>query len=189
MAQTEPTLNVNPPENTNNTETAPKEEETIQPTQPETEETMILGFPARITGEVSTVGENVTAVVGDIEVPPGTIVNKTLVVKGTLRIGDHCKVRGKLKALKSIIVGADTIVDGDVISGDNVLAGSGVLITGRLQAGGYIRIGEQATIKRGLGSDPTVEMANDIQLEVDMGNTVASVGHEIRKTKSTESHR
>jgi predicted acyltransferase (DUF342 family) len=138
---------------------------------------MILGFPARITGEVFSVGDNVTAVVGDIEVPSGTSVSKTLVVKGTLRIGDNCKVRGKLKALKSITVGADAIIDGDVISGGNVLVGTGVLITGRLQAGGYIKIGKQATIERGLGLDPAVEMTNDIQLEVDIGNTVASVAH------------
>jgi cytoskeletal protein CcmA (bactofilin family) len=186
VAPPEPILNFNPPETTKSAQTFPKEKETIQPTKFE-EETMILGFPAKITGKVFTEGNNMAAVVGDIEIPPRTSVNKTLVVKGTLRIGENCKVRGKLKA-QNINVGAKTIIDGDVISGENGLFGSGVLITGRLQAGGHIRIGEQATINQGSDLDPTAEMDNNIQLEANIGNTVDSVAHETRKAKSAKSN-
>ena len=186
VAPPEPILNFNPPETTKSAQTFPKEKETIQPTKFE-EETMILGFPAKITGKVFTEGNNMAAVVGDIEIPPRTSVNKTLVVKGTLRIGENCKVRGKLKA-QNINVGAKTIIDGDVISGENGLFGSGVLITGRLQAGGHIRIGEQATINQGSDLDPTAEMDNNIQLEANLGNTVDSVAHETRKAKSAKSN-
>ena len=178
-------MDFNPPETIKSAQTYPKEEENIQPTKFETE-TMILGFPARITGKVFTEDNNMASVVGDMEIPPRTSVNKTLVVKGTLRIGENCEVRGKLKA-QNIHVGANTIIDGDVISGENALFGSGVIITGRLQAGGHIRIGEQATIKQGSDPDPTAEMDNNIQLEANIGNIVDSIAHETRKAKSAKS--
>ena len=151
-------------------ENVPNEGETVQLTSSETKETMALGFPAKISGEVFVVSDDVNAVVGDIEVPSGTVINKTLVVKGFLKIGDNCGVRGKLKALKDITVGSDTIIDGDLISGGDVFVGSRSLITGSVEAAGKIEVCEHSTIEQGLRSNFETEISSDIQLKVDYRN-------------------
>lgn len=166
LAQTQPILTTNRADSTEYHEKEALEDETSLQTISAVEETMTLGFPAKISGDVFTVGDNVTTIVGDIDVPSGTTINKTLVVKGTLKIGDNCRAHGKLKALKNIIIGANTVVDGDLISGGNVLIGPHSLITGSLEAAGYIRIGEHTTIERGLRSSPTTEVPSNVQLEV-----------------------
>ncbi len=155
-----------------------EEDEQVKSTMSSAAVTMTLGFPARISGEIFTVGDNVTAVVGDLEIPPNTRIDKTLVVKGALRIGDNCRIHGRLKALKDVTVGNDTTLDGDLISGGNVSIGSNVLITGSLQAAGQIKIGELATIERGLCSSGTSDNSTDIQLEANFENAAESVAEE-----------
>ncbi len=141
-------------------------EKTIQKEEPNSEENMTLGFPAKFSCETFTVGDNVTAIVGDIEVPSGSYINKTLVVKGNLVIGDSCKVRGNLKVLKDATIGAGVIIDGNLVSGGNVLVGPHVLITGSVQATGYVKMGEHATIEQGSRARLTREKDIDIQLEM-----------------------
>lgn len=169
QARTKPALNINPPE----TEKVPKEEP-IQPTQVETEdmpyeetqteptpninppetidiqkeqETMILGFPAIIHGKILASDDKVEVIIGDVEIPSGTNIDKTLVVKGTLKMGSNCKVHGKLKVLKDITVGADTIVDGDIVSGGNIYVGPRSLIAGSVKAAGVFEIEEDAIVE------------------------------------------
>jgi len=177
--QVETTLDNSSLDATSSTKDAPKEDECVQQTRSGVTESWILGFPAKIYGEVFTVGDNVTTVVGDIEVSSGADISKTLVVKGNLRIGDNCRARGKLKALKDVTVGADTAIYGDLISGGNIHVGPRTLVTGSLQAAGYIRIGECATIEGGLCSNPQTETRTDIQVLADFENVVSSVAHEI----------
>jgi hypothetical protein len=164
QAQTQPVLKISYPDETDNTKSAPEEKENSQPTPPTAEETMTPGFSAKISDEVFTKGDDVTAAIGDVEVPSGAIINKNLLVRGTLRIGDNCKIHGKLEALKDITVGANTVIDGDLISGGNVAVGSRSLITGSLQASGNIKISEHTTVEGGLRSSPATEIG--IQLEL-----------------------
>jgi len=154
--QTESILKTFPAETNETTET-PANEETIQPARAEIEETMFLGFPAKIFGQVISVEDNVIAVVGDIEIPSGTEINKTLVVKGALKIGDNCRVRGKIKALRDITVGADTIIDGDLISGGNILVGPRSLVNGSVQASGTFEIEKNAVVEGVCSQTPPSE--------------------------------
>ena len=164
QTHTQPVFNIDYLDETNKTKSVP--EESSGPTSPNAEETMTLGFPAKISDEVFTKGDEVTTVVGDIEVPSGATINKDLLVRGTLRIGDRCKIHGKIEALKDITVGASTVINGNLISGGNVTVGSRSRITGSLQAGGCIKVGELATVEGGLRSSPAKETPSGIQLEV-----------------------
>ncbi len=135
-AQAEPLVNINAPDTTDDTNTGPKYLET-----------MVLGFPAIIHGKVLASDAKVEVVVGDVEIPSGTNIDKTLVIKGTLRIGSSCRARGKLKVLKDVIVGADTIIDGDIVSGGNIYVGPRSLIAGAVKAAGLFEIEENAVVE------------------------------------------
>lgn len=91
-----------------------------------------LEFPAKVAGDVFYVGNSVTAIVGDIEIPPRTIVNDTLVVKGNLRIGKRCRILATVKAMGNIVIDADSIIKGNVISHQNVSIGPRVKIDGEV---------------------------------------------------------
>lgn len=91
-----------------------------------------LEFPAKVVGDIFYVGDKVTAIVGDLEIPSGTTVYDTLVVKGNLTIGKKCKMLGTIKALGNIVIGANTIIKGNVISYRNVSVGPRVKIHGEV---------------------------------------------------------
>jgi carbonic anhydrase/acetyltransferase-like protein (isoleucine patch superfamily) len=142
-----------------------------QLTEPDTEENITLGFPAKLSGETFTVGDNVTAIIGDMNVPSGTYINKTLVVKGILVIGNNCKVHGNLKVLKDVTIGDGTIIDGNLVSGGNIVVGSHALITGSIQAAGHIKMGEHSSIERGLRTNSKDKTRSDIKLEIGIPDT------------------
>lgn len=139
-------------------------------------ETMLLGFPAKVTGEIFSVGDNVTAIVGDIEISSGSNVNKTLVVKGSLKIGDNCRAKGKLKVLRDITIGEDTIIDGDVVVGGNISVGQRSIITGSIEAVGSVQISKDAIVEKGLRSNFEIARpSSDIQAVVDFETATAEV--------------
>ena len=150
--------------------------------EPDTEENITLGFPAKLSGETFTVGDNVTAIIGDMNVPSGTYINKTLVVKGILVIGNNCKVHGNLKVLKDVTIGAGTIIDGNLVSGGNIVVGSHALITGSIQAAGHIKMGEHASIERGLSASSKDETRSDIELEVGILDAQDELATVVRET-------
>jgi hypothetical protein len=167
--QVEICLNSAPTDLTNFTNNL-TEKQTLQPVPSETEETIKLGFPAIIHGEIFVADDNIMAVVGDMEIPSGTTINKTLVVKGTLKIGDNCRALGKLKALRDITIGRDTVIEGDLIAGENVVIGSRSLITGSLKAGGFVKTSPNVTVEQGLSSGKRDEQSVATQLEMDVQN-------------------
>jgi cytoskeletal protein CcmA (bactofilin family) len=120
-------------------------------------ESMVLGFPAKISGEVFSVGDNVTAIVGDIAISSGSNIKKTLVVKGTLKIGDNCEIIGRLKALEDVTIGTDTTIEGDVIAGGNVFVGERSIINGSIEAKGTVEISKDAAVERGLHSNYAIQ--------------------------------
>lgn len=139
-------------------------------------ENVTLNFPANILGEVFAVGDNVTAVVGDLEIPSGVTVNDTLVVKGNLKIGDNCRLSRKAKVLGDIKVGTNTTIDGDLISGGNVIIGSNSEVGGSIKAAGKVKFGGsvmvgKATNKRSDG----VQKSFDLSMIVDYEREKASV--------------
>jgi hypothetical protein len=154
-----------PPENMDDTS---EEHVNNRPISPISEENNILGFPAKINGDIFVESDDAIAVVGDVEVPADTIMDKSLIVKGSLIIGDCCVAHGKLKALKDVTIGADAIVEGDLLSGGNILVGPRSVITGTLKATGAIKICGEATIEGGLRANPKSEVASDAKFEVNM---------------------
>lgn len=118
-----------------------------------------LEFPAKVGGEVFHVGDNVTAIVGDLEIPSDTTVFETLVVKGHLKIGTGCRILEKVKALKDIIIGANTIIDGNVVSGRNVVVGPNSVIHGSVESAGDVEINERTVIEGSLYSKSSVALA------------------------------
>ncbi len=113
-------------------------------------ENMSLGFPAQMGGETFSVGDNITAVVGDISIASGSVIDKSLVVKGSIKIGDNCAANGKLKALRDVVIGAQTIIDGDIIAGGSVFIGALSTVKGRVEAAGFVRVNEGASVEKGL---------------------------------------
>jgi cytoskeletal protein CcmA (bactofilin family) len=111
-----------------------------------------IEFPAQVAVEVFRVGDNVTGVAGNVEIPSGTTVSKSLKVKGHLKIGTDCRIFGKVKALKDVTIGANTTIDGDVISGGKVVIGSDSVIHGSVESAEHVEIGENAIIEGGLHS-------------------------------------
>lgn len=107
-------------------------------------------FPPRVAGE------NGTLVVGDLEIPSGTTLYKTLMVKGYLKIGRDCQVLGTVKALKGITIGANTTVKGNVASGGNVVIHADSLVHGSVESAGRIEVGENTVIEGGLHSKSSV---------------------------------
>ena len=124
----------------------------------------IPDFPADIKGEVFTVGDNVTAIVGNLEIPPGTTVSELLVVKGTLRIGDKCRMSRKLKVLGDVMVGSETVIEDSLISGGNVVIGAGTVIHGSIKAAGRIEFKEKVFEEKDT-RDSSVD-SKEIELEV-----------------------
>ena len=140
------------------------------------EQTMVLGFPAIIHGEVFSVGDNIYAVVGDIDIISGSNINKTLVVKGNLKIGDNCRANGKLKALKDVIVGADTVIDGDIVAGGNVTIGTRSIVNGSIEAKGSVQLCKYVNVERGLHSNlADTNTASEIEVILDTEGVIASV--------------
>jgi hypothetical protein len=103
-------------------------------------EVIIADFSAKVKGEIFTVGDNVTVVVGDLQIPSGTDVNELLVVKGNLKVGDNCRMSRKLKALGDIIVGSGVVIGAGMVAGGNVNVGSHCIIRGSIQSKGKISI-------------------------------------------------
>ena len=104
-------------------------------------------FPMKVVGDVFYVGNGVTSVVGDAEIPSGTIVDATLVVKGNFRSGENCRLLRDVKALKDIAIGSNTVVEGNLVAGGKVTLGSSCVAHGAIDSEGDIEIGENAVIE------------------------------------------
>jgi len=115
-----------------------------------------MKFPTKAAKEVFRVGDKVTAVVGDVEIPSGTTVLKTLKVKGHLKIGTDCRILGEVKALRDVMIGANTTIEGDVISGGKVVIGPDSVIRGSVESAEHVEIGENAVIRGHLLSKSSV---------------------------------
>jgi hypothetical protein len=104
-------------------------------------------FPMKVVGDVFYVGDGVTSVVGDAEIPSGTIVDATLVVKGNFTSGENCRLLRDIKALKDIAIGPNTVVEGKLVAGGKITLGSSCVAHGSIESEGDIEIGENAVIE------------------------------------------
>ncbi len=113
-------------------------------------------FPMKVIGDVFYVGNGVTSVVGDAEIPSGIIVDATLVVKGNFTSGDNCRLLRNVKALKDITLGSKTVVEGNLVAGGKVTLGSSCIVHGVIESEGNIEIGEKAVIEGTLCSKSAI---------------------------------
>jgi predicted acyltransferase (DUF342 family) len=104
-------------------------------------------FPMKVVGDVFYVGNGVTSVVGDAEIPSGIIVDATLVVKGNFTSGENCRLLRDVKALKDITIGSNTVVEGNLVAGGKVTLGPSCVVLGAIDSEGDIEIGENAVIE------------------------------------------
>jgi cytoskeletal protein CcmA (bactofilin family) len=104
-------------------------------------------FPMKVVGDVFYVGNGVTSVVGDAEIPSGIIVDATLVIKGNFTSGENCRLLRDVKALKDIAIGSNTVVEGNLVAGGKVTLGSSCVVHGAIDSEGDIEIGENTVIE------------------------------------------
>jgi UDP-3-O-[3-hydroxymyristoyl] glucosamine N-acyltransferase len=90
-------------------------------------------FLLKTNGEIFYVGNGVTIVVGDAEIPRNTEVDESLVIKGSLKIGEACKFLKDVKALQNIEIGRNSTVEGNLMSGGKITMGPNCQVKGTIQ--------------------------------------------------------
>lgn len=124
-----------------------------------------VGFPMKVVGESYYVGNGVTSIVGDVEIPPGTTVDETLVVKGNFRSRECCILLNDVKALKDIEIGNDTTVEGNLVSGGKVTVHPDCVVKGSIESEGDIEIGENViVIAENISSNSSVILSESAQV-------------------------
>jgi predicted acyltransferase (DUF342 family) len=118
----------------------------------------------KVVGESFYVGDDVTSIVGDVEIPPGTTVDETLVVKGNFRSRECCRLLNNVKALKDIEIGDDTTVEGTLVSGGRVTVHPNCVVKGSIESEGDIEIGENVIVKENLSSKSSVVLSKSAQV-------------------------
>ena len=118
------------------------------------------GFPMKIIGEVFYPGDGITAVVGDVEVPAGAVLDRPLVVKGRIKIGSKCQVLKELKALEGI-----SIAEGCLVKGD-------------LECGGIIELAEDIAVEGNVPAESSMKLSQGVEIYglVDVGGAYVTVG-------------
>ena len=106
----------------------------------------LKGFQMKVFGEVFHAGDGVTAVVGDVEIPDGSIVDKPLVVKGKVKIGPDCRILENLKTLGEISMAGGCSVEASVASGDIIELGENIVIEGDVHAESSIKLSQGVEI-------------------------------------------
>lgn len=125
--------------------------------KPNTLEGILKSLPKSV--EVFNVGDDVIAVVGDLSIPEDSTLNKTLVVKGHLRICSGCQIMGRLKGLVDIVIGSNTKINGNVISGGPIVIGSNSWIHGSLESDGPIELKKNVVIEGNIFSRAIVSLS------------------------------
>ena len=98
------------------------------------EREMLAGLPIKAFGDVFYVGDGVIAVVGDVKIPDGSTVDRSLVVKGKAEVGKNCQILRNLKALRGISIADGCMVKANIVSGDAVELGEKTKVFGDVHA-------------------------------------------------------
>ena len=111
------------------------------------ERMMLTASTIRTSGDIFYVGDGVVAVVGDAEIPDGSTLDKSLVVKGKVKVGADCLILKNLKALGRIIIADRCTIRANVASGDSIELGEGTVVEGDVHAKSTVRLSEGAGIR------------------------------------------
>lgn len=112
----------------------------------EKEPKALTRFPMKIFGEVFFPGDGVTAVIGDVEIPKGAVVDRSLVVKGKLRIGAKCRILKKMRALGGISIAGRCLVKASLESGGIIELGKDTTVEGDVHSQSFIKLSQGARI-------------------------------------------
>ena len=104
------------------------------------------GFPMKTLGEVFYAGDGITAVVGDVEIPDGAVVDRPLVVKGKIKTGSNCQILKKLKALGGISIADGCLVRADLECSGIIELGKGTVIEGNVHAESSLKLSQDVRI-------------------------------------------
>ena len=99
---------------------------------------------------------------GDLQVAPGEIFAKNLVVRGEVRIGAGAQMLGNVKAQKATFVEPGVIVHGSLISAEDLKIGPGCCLLGPVIAEHAIAIGRETRV--GSLEAPTTLSAPKIEI-------------------------
>ncbi len=123
-----------------------------------------VGFPMKVAGEYFYVGDGVTSIVGDVEIPPGTIVDETLVVRGNFKSRESCLLKSNVKALKDIEIGSDTTIEGTLVSGGKVTLHPNCFVKGSIESDGNVEIGDNVIVTENISSKSSVILSKSAQV-------------------------
>ena len=109
------------------------------------ERDVLTGLPIKASGDVFYAGNDVIAVVGDLEILGGSTIDKSLVVKGKVTVGGHCRIVANLKALRGISIAEECLVKANIASGGVVALGAKTIVDGDVHAE-TVRLSEGAEV-------------------------------------------
>lgn len=108
--------------------------------------------------EISAMGVDAARIVGDVKFPPDIEVQKSIVVEGSLIIGERCLFSNSVKASKGVSVSNEVIVKGDIVSDGNAYVGADVMIKGSVHAQGSVRLGKNTFVDGSVIAGENVEL-------------------------------
>ncbi len=108
--------------------------------------------------EISAIGVDAVRITGDVEFPSDIEVQISIVVEGSLTIGERCLFGGGVKASKSISVGNEVIVKGDLVTEGSAYVGADVVINGSVHAHGSVRLGKNTFVDGSVVAGGNVEL-------------------------------
>jgi hypothetical protein len=99
---------------------------------------------------------------GDLEIPEGVLVHRSLVVAGRLRIGLGAIVSGSVKAHREIVLGDEAQIAGSAVSRTRITLGQAAWIGGSAIAERSVGLGKDAVV--GSPARPATVTATDVEL-------------------------
>ncbi len=114
-------------------------------------------------GNATRWGKNGLRIVGDFQIPNATFFEGSLIVTGTLSVGDDCLIQGDLKARQGLYVGSRTVIAGAVFCDESIHIKTDSKINGPVLAATQLRIEPQVSI--GTAQKPTTVSANHMLVE------------------------
>jgi hypothetical protein len=115
-----------------------------------------VGFGMRTSGEIFRVSNDVFSVVGDAEIPSGTTVDASLVVKGDFKTGQNCTLLKDVKALGNLSIGENTDVEGNLTGGGKITVGPECVVRGSIASEGDVEIDENTIVEGSIRSKSSI---------------------------------
>lgn len=108
--------------------------------------------------KISAIGVDAVKITGDVKFPLDSEVPKSIVIEGSLIMGERCLFGGSVKASKSITVGNEVIVKGDLVTDENAYIWADVMIKGSVHARGFVRLGKNTFVGGSVVAGGNVEL-------------------------------